>query len=176
MTLDEAIKHAENVALNRENGLYDAIALGGQNPSQEEIDECMKCAEEHRQLAAWLKELKMYKSADEQDDNRLYIRIYADDEPSRKAEKLYQICGETESQEVAQWLKEYFPSVDRPTGWIPVSKRLPTPPTFCLVTTDGSHGDVIDIALYMSDGWHKASEVLAWMPLPPPYEGGDEHE
>lgn len=60
--------------------------------------------------------------------------------------------------------------------WIPVSERLPIPPTFCLVTTDGSHGDVIDIALYMSDGWHKASEVLAWMPLPPPYEGDDEHE
>lgn len=56
------------------------------------------------------------------------------------------------------------------TGWIPVSERLPIPPTFCLVTTDGSHGDVIDIALYMSDGWHKASEVLAWMPLPEPYK------
>ena len=57
--------------------------------------------------------------------------------------------------------------------WIPVSESLPIPPTFCLVTTDGSHGDVIDIALYMSDGWHKASEVLAWMPLPEPYKGGD---
>lgn len=57
-------------------------------------------------------------SADRQDDNRLYIKIYADDEPSRKAEKLHQICGETESQEVAQWLKEYFPSADRPTGHI----------------------------------------------------------
>lgn len=57
--------------------------------------------------------------------------------------------------------------------WIPVSERLPIPPTFCLVTTDGSHGDVIDIALYMSDGWHKASEVLAWMPLPEPYKGGE---
>lgn len=54
-------------------------------------------------------------------------------------------------------------------GWVPVSERLPIPPTFCLVTTDGSHGDVIDIALYMSDGWHKASEVIAWMPLPEPY-------
>ena len=63
--------------------------------------------------------------------------------------------------------------VDRPTGWIPVSESLPIPPTFCLATTDGSHGDVIDIALYMSDGWHKASEVLAWMPLPEPYKGGE---
>ena len=60
-------------------------------------------------------------------------------------------------------------SADRPTKWIPVSERLPIPPTFCLVTTDGSHGDVIDIALYMSDGWHKASDVIAWMPLPMPY-------
>ena len=64
-------------------------------------------------------------------------------------------------------------SMDRPQEWIPVSERLPIPPTFCLVTTDGNHGDVIDIALYMSDGWHKASEVLAWMPLPKPYKGGD---
>ena len=62
-----------------------------------------------------LADIKAIPSADEQDDNRLYIRIYANDEPSRKAEKLYQICGETESQEVAQWLKEYFPSVDRQT-------------------------------------------------------------
>lgn len=54
-----------------------------------------------------------------QDDNGLYIKIYANDEPSRKVEKLYQICDETESQEVTQWLKEYFPFADRPIGeWI----------------------------------------------------------
>ena len=47
-----------------------------------------------------------------EDENRLYIKIYADDEPSVKAEKLYQICGETQSKEVAEWLKEYFPSAD----------------------------------------------------------------
>lgn len=43
-------------------------------------------------------------------NNRLYIKIYADDEPSVKAEKLYQICEETENREVSGWLKEYFPS------------------------------------------------------------------
>ena len=67
-----------------------------------------------------------------------------------------------------------LPSAD--AEWIPCSERLPIPPTFCLVTTDGSHGDVIDIALYMSDGWHKASEVLAWMPLPKPYREESEVE
>ena len=40
MTLDEAIKHAEEVA------------------KQNEEKRCCKCAEEHRQLAEWLKELK----------------------------------------------------------------------------------------------------------------------
>ena len=62
------------------------------------------------------------------------------------------------------------PTVDVPQ-WIPCSERLPEAPTFCLVTTDGSYNDVIDIAMYMSDGWHKASKVLAWMPLPEPWEG-----
>ena len=54
--------------------------------------------------------LKNVPSADAED--RLYIKIYADDEPSVKAEKLYQICGETQNREVTEWLKEYFPSAD----------------------------------------------------------------
>lgn len=43
-------------------------------------------------------------------NNRLYIKIYADDKSSVKAEKLYQICDEAQNGEVAKWLKEYFPS------------------------------------------------------------------
>lgn len=39
MTLDEAIKHAKQVA----------------------NCECSKCADEHKQLAKWLKELKEYR-------------------------------------------------------------------------------------------------------------------
>lgn len=62
------------------------------------------------------------------------------------------------------------PSVQPEPRWIPVTERLPEPPSFCLVTTDGSHNDVIDIALFMSDGWHKASTILAWMPLPKAYK------
>ena len=58
MTIDEAIKHCEEVAETNDKGLYDAIALGGQNPTQEEIAACEQCAADHRQLAEWLKELK----------------------------------------------------------------------------------------------------------------------
>ena len=55
--------------------------------------------------------LQRYNTSAEAED-RHYIKIYADDEPSVKAEKLYQICGETQNGEVTEWLKEYFPSAD----------------------------------------------------------------
>ena len=54
MTLDEAIKHAEEVADEKKKeacNLYDA-------KNYEESRECIWCADEHRQLAEWLKLLK----------------------------------------------------------------------------------------------------------------------
>lgn len=59
MTLDEAIKHAEEVVDEKKKeacNLYDA-------KNYEESRECIWCAEEHRQLAEWLKELKRYHQA-----------------------------------------------------------------------------------------------------------------
>lgn len=54
MEIDEAIRHAEEVAeQNEKDGDY-AKRRGFNIYS----DECQKCAEEHRQLAEWLKELK----------------------------------------------------------------------------------------------------------------------
>ena len=41
------------------------------------------------------------------EDNRLYIKVYADLEPQEKAEKLYQICEEEELKEVYEVLGEY---------------------------------------------------------------------
>ena len=56
MDLDEAIKHCDEVA-KRERKLY-----------EEELTDCLegciKCAEEHEQLAEWLKELKRYRETD----------------------------------------------------------------------------------------------------------------
>lgn len=59
MTLDEAIKHCEEVAdeKNKEAcNLYDT-------KNYEESRDCIWCAEEHRQLAKWLKELKAVREA-----------------------------------------------------------------------------------------------------------------
>lgn len=57
------------------------------------------------------------------------------------------------------------------TTWIPVSKQLPKTDGMYLVTTTGTHNDVVDIAYYYKDiGFHKASKVLAWMQLPEAYK------
>ena len=46
MTLEEAIKHCE------------------EKEKEQALNGCFACAEEHKQLAEWLKELKRYREAD----------------------------------------------------------------------------------------------------------------
>ena len=56
MTLEEAIEHAEKVAEENEKiSLYTPVEC---IPADLSIEQCQKCAEEHRQLADWLKELR----------------------------------------------------------------------------------------------------------------------
>lgn len=70
LTLDEAIKHAKEVAdMN-----YNDAEKFDSNDSVENYMKanCIKCAEEHEQLAEWLEELKSYKDAEEQG---LFVRL-----------------------------------------------------------------------------------------------------
>ena len=64
MTLDEAIKHAEEVAEKNERR---AESVRNRPISSadfyHEEESCSKCATEHRQLAEWLKELKRHREA-----------------------------------------------------------------------------------------------------------------
>jgi len=52
MTLEEAVKHAEEVMMEN------LEKTKGRNASDPTAIKCGECAEEHRQLAEWLKELK----------------------------------------------------------------------------------------------------------------------
>ena len=88
MTLDEAIKHCLEVAERNTQGLYDAIALGGQSPTQEEIANCEQCAAEHRQLAEWLTDYKELKSTDVQPVDR-WISV---DEKLPKTDESVLVC------------------------------------------------------------------------------------
>ena len=60
LTLDEAIKHAKEVAkTNRAEATYNFPNL------IEYYDNCLERANKHNQLAEWLEELKSYKEAEE---------------------------------------------------------------------------------------------------------------
>ena len=54
MTLEEAIKHAEEVAQEKGYEYQECLAVH----DMEEAMDCRKCGEEHEQLAAWLRELQ----------------------------------------------------------------------------------------------------------------------
>ena len=56
MTLDEAIKHAEEIAEENEKLCKYNDDYNFSQPRWR------KCAEEHKQLALWLKELKMWRT------------------------------------------------------------------------------------------------------------------
>ena len=65
MTLDEAIKHAEEVAEEKENDAEFFKANPVLGKVLADAKECKRCAAEHRQLAEWLKELKERRAKDE---------------------------------------------------------------------------------------------------------------
>ena len=83
LTLDEAIKHAKEVAdMN-----YNDAEKFDSNDSVENYMKanCIKCAEEHEQLAEWLEELKYYKDLEEQG---LLVRL-----PCKVGDTMYDIVG-----------------------------------------------------------------------------------
>lgn len=70
MTLDEAIKHCEEKAkeLRTDYEVYKNSKEKHGSEYYREVPvvpaECLECAEEHKQLAEWLKELKRYRETD----------------------------------------------------------------------------------------------------------------
>ena len=74
MTLDKAIKHAEEVIVEMSYEFQESVAL--QDHKNAKL--CRECAEEHRQLAEWLKD---YKRLKEQEPKTGYWRpIHQGDE------------------------------------------------------------------------------------------------
>lgn len=87
MTLDEAIKHAEEVAnkKKREKQKWDKwLESDYDHRAVAERVSCKLCADEHRQLAEWLKELKQLRkqtswiptSERQPEENGNYIAFY----------------------------------------------------------------------------------------------------
>ncbi len=65
-------------------------------------------------------------------------------------------------------------SAQTEVDWIPCSERLPEDDADVLVTTvyrDGTKGVEINCYDSKSDEWGNSADVIAWIPLPGPYEG-----
>lgn len=69
MTLDEAIRHCEEVAKEKEQMAFDLATTFNRETINSK--ECKKCANEHRQLAEWLKDYKRLLKEQELYENRV---------------------------------------------------------------------------------------------------------
>ena len=73
LSIDEAIAHARDVA--NEQKRRSGICI--QNDSEcDKFSDCLKCAEEHEQLAEWLEELKAYKENQHRSLRHMYEKGY----------------------------------------------------------------------------------------------------
>ena len=74
MSIDEAIEHAREVAEIQRNNDKLNKTLGKSSPYYN--TDCIKCAEEHEQLADWLEELKEYKENQHRSLRHMYEKGY----------------------------------------------------------------------------------------------------
>ena len=104
LTLEEAIVHAKEVAEKNYRGAdFESIDYIDDYIK----DNCVKCAEEHEQLAEWLKELKSYKEAEKQG---LLVRL-----PCKVGDKVWDNdFGHPESYEINAFSYGYCDSFVEP--------------------------------------------------------------
>lgn len=106
MTLEEAIEHAEKVAEENEKiSLYTPVEF---IPADVPIEQCQKCADDHRQLAAWLRELK--------ERRRRQPEIIHCGEcafPYIRGKNMY--CDHITGEEIMVWKDEYCSWAERRT-------------------------------------------------------------
>ena len=102
MTIDEAIAHAREVA-NTQKG-KNGICL--QNGLEcEHFSDCLKCAEEHEQLAEWLEELKAYREIGTVEGYKNAIECYTKEYMIRKSNIQYDKAVDDAKSVILQTLK-----------------------------------------------------------------------
>ena len=89
LSIDEAIAHARAVA-NTQRGKSGICLQNGLEC--EHFSDCLKCAEEHEQLAEWLEELKDYR-----DKNKMVVRVDVENMDSIK-DKIEELSKYAERQ------------------------------------------------------------------------------
>lgn len=160
MTLDEAIAHAREMA----SKLRKMTSITNGKP----YEECLECASEHEQLAAWLEELKRYKS------QKVLIKVKPQDAKTLK--RILQASQFGIAYPDTQYEVVPMVSGGQADRWIPVSERLPEYSGLYLV----SFCDLVTVANFTGTGFTDRSipnaikEVVAWKPLPKPYKESED--
>ena len=165
-TLDEVIKWEEDIVHECE---YQAKQCDLDDPYERDVAyENMKCAEDHKQIAEWLKELKQLKEQEPREDCVSREFMY----------KLGATCIATRDKNnklIALGTIENLPPVTPTQKWILVSEKLPEEETDVLVRNENGDKEIArgsystemqDEFIWCTSGW-KFGKVIAWMPLPP---------
>ena len=87
LSIDEAIAHAREVAEIQRNNDKLNKTLGKSSPYYN--TDCIKCAEEHAQLAEWLEELKAYREIGTVEECKNAIECYTKEYTIRKSNVQY---------------------------------------------------------------------------------------
>ena len=123
MTLDESIKHAEEVAV--EHTKYNRY--GG-------FESCDECAEEHLQLARWLKELKQLREqtkwtpvSEELPKEPIYKDFVEPSEPvlvqlTSGEMRVSRYWGSRERYKDEPWIDLSYPATLEVVAWMPLPK------------------------------------------------------
>ena len=155
MTLDEAIKHCEEVAEENEKFCFKKGGKGGYFNEDTDWNN-RKCAKEHRQLAAWLRELKQLR---EQMNGSVHpnewIPLIKRPMTKEEREEYEERTGITETMIINCPLPEDGEEVFVSYGGY--------------VSIDTFHDD--DSCYFENT---EIDDVEAWMPLPLPYKGESE--
>ena len=102
---------------------------------------------------------------------------------------MYRKGTDSNKKRLDEWINN-LPSVQPETHWIPCSERLPEHDNEVLLTVWDAEDDYVEVykGFYQGHEWwtqwcHGCSKikdepcgeniVIAWMPLPEPYRGGD---
>ena len=104
------------------------------------------------------------------------IGDYPNDLISRSA--LMEYCSNQKSKTIDNNDIARFPSAEAVQGWIPCSERLPSESGWYVISVVGFE-NITDVSYFYSDEakWSDVSHtqsVVAWMPLPKPYKGGED--
>jgi hypothetical protein len=78
-----------------------------------------------------------------------------------------------DAEEISRHVMNSIPSAENKGEWIPCSERLPEAGVSVIVTSKGGYVYTNNIA---HGEWEYGGDVIAWMPLPPAWEGADNED